>query len=211
MSKKGIFSRFRRIFYEKIPFWLIKGFIFLQKLKVNKIWDHQFVARPMKSLYTKNQLIPTIRLWLLFFSGEKVVPKSQRENRKKSQFFGQKSANFQNFSKIIWNLIKHIEIHIWFKFQLNWTFFRQIMAIFNSNFALFYIYNFIYKMYFGRYEDVHVSGHNLRIEHPMNLSYGLLDCPWKGLYDGVENKPFWRKWLYLLPSPRALSCKSVLA
>ena len=184
-SQKGIFLRFRRIFYEKIPFWLIKGVIFLQKLKISKIWDHQFVAGPMKSLYTKNQLIPTFRLWLLFFSGENVVPKSQRENRKKSPFFGQKSANFRNFSKIIWNMIKHIEIHNWSKFQLNWTFFRQIMAIFNSNFVLFYIYNFIYKMCSGRHEDVHVSGHNLRTGTAMKLSYGILDCPWIGLYDAI--------------------------
>ena len=110
---------------KQISFWLIKGVIFLQKLKISKIWDHQFVAGPMKSLYTKNQLIPTFRLWLLFFSGENVVPKSQRENQKKSPFFGEKSATFQNFLKIIWNLIKHIEIHIWSIFQLNWTFFRQ--------------------------------------------------------------------------------------
>ena len=168
-----------------MPFWLIKGVIFFQKLKISKIWNHQFVAGPMKSLYTKNQLILTIPLWLLFFSGEKGGPKSQRENRKKSTFFGRKSANFRNFSKIIRNLIKHIEIHIWSKFQLNWTFFRQIMAIFYPNFVLFYIYNFIYKMPAGRYEDVHVSGHNLRTGTAMKLSYGILDCPWIGLYDAI--------------------------
>ena len=126
-----------------MPFWLIKGVIFLQKLKISKIWNLQFVAGPMRSLYTKNQLIPTIRLWLLFFSGEKGGPKSQRANRKKSTFFGRKSANFRNFSKIIRNLIKHIEIHIWSKFQLNWTFFRHFMAIFNPHFVLFYIYIYI--------------------------------------------------------------------
>ena len=107
-------------------FWLIKGVIFHQKLKISKIWNRIFVTRLMKSLYTKNPLIPTTRLWLLFFSGEKVVPKMQRRNRKKSPFLGQKSANFQNFSKITWNPIKHIEIHIWSKFQLNWTFFRHL-------------------------------------------------------------------------------------
>ena len=170
-----------------MPFWLIKGVIIPQKLKISKIWNLQFVAGPMRSLYTKNQLILTIRFWLLFFSGEKVVPKSQRENRKKLRFFGQKSAKFQKFLKIIWKSIKHIEIHIWSKFQLNWTFFRHFMAIFNPHFVLFYIYNFIYKMRAGRHEDVHVSGHNSRTEHPMNLSYGILDCPWKGLYDRVEN------------------------
>ena len=168
-----------------MPIWLIKGVIFFQKLKISKIRDHQFVAGPMRSLYTKNQLIPTIRLWLLFFCGENVVPKSQRENREKSPFFGDKSANFQKFSKIIWNLIKHIEIHIWSKFQLNWTFFRQIMAIFNSNFVLFYIYNFIYEMCTSCYDYVHVSGHNLRTGTAMKLSYGILDCPWIGIYDAI--------------------------
>ena len=80
MSQNGIFLRFRGIFYQKMPFWLIKGVIFLQKLKICKIQERNFVAGPMKSIYTKNQLIPTFRLWLLFFSGENVVPKSQREN-----------------------------------------------------------------------------------------------------------------------------------
>ena len=177
MSRKGIFLRFRGIFYQKMPFWLIKGVMNFQKLKISKIQERNFVAGPMKSIYTKNQLNPTFGHWLLFFSGENVVPKSQRENREKSPFFGQKSANFRNFSKIIWNTIKHIEIHIWSKFLLNWTFFRHFMAIFNPRFVLFYIYNFIYKMYSGRYEDVHVSGHNLRTKHAMKISYGILDCP----------------------------------
>ena len=181
MSQKGFFLRFRGIFYQKMPFWLIKGVIFLQKLKICKIQERNFVAGPMKSLYTKNQPIPTISLWLLFFSGENVVPKSQRENWKKSPFFGQKSANFRNFSKIIRNMIKHIEIHIWSKFQLNWTLFRHFMAIFKPHFVQFYIYNFIYKMCSGRNEDVHVLGHNFRTEHAMKLSYGILDCPWIGL------------------------------
>ena len=140
MSQKGIFLRFRAIFYQKMPFCLIKGVIFLQKLKISKIQERNFVAGPMRSLYTKNQLILTTRLWLLFFSGENVVPKPQRENRKKSPFFGQKSANFQNFSKITWNPIKHIEIHIWSKFQLNWSLFRHFMAISNPQFVLFYIH-----------------------------------------------------------------------
>ena len=167
--------------YKMGPFWLIKGVLFLRKLTVSKIQKRKFVSGPMKSLYTKNQLIPTIRLWLLFFSGEKVVPKSQHENREKSPFFGQNSAKFRNFPKIVRNPIRHIEIHIWSKFKLNWTFFRHFMAIFNPHFVLFYIYNFIYKMCSGRNEDVRVSGHNLRTEHAVKLSYGILDCPWIGL------------------------------
>ena len=37
----------------------------------------------------------------------------------------------------------------------------------------------------GRYEHVHVSGHNLRTGHAMELSYDILDCPWIGLYDAI--------------------------
>ena len=62
-------------------------------------------------------------------------------------------------------------------FPIHGHYFSAFMAIFNPHFVLFYIYNFIYKMCSGRYEDVHVSGHNSRTEHPMNLSYGILDCP----------------------------------
>ena len=74
-------------------------------------------------------------------------------------------------------MIKHIEIHLWSKFQLLWTFFWQFMAIFKPNFALFYIYNSTYKTRSGRHEDVHVTGHNSGTERAMNLSYGILDCP----------------------------------
>ena len=48
----------------------------------------------------------------------------------------------------------------------------------------------------GRHKDVHVSGHNLRMEHAMKLSYGILDCPWIGLYDGIESYWFCEKWPY---------------
>ena len=44
-------------------------------------------------------------------------------------FFCQKSTNFQLFSKIVQNVIKLIEIHIWRKFHLFWTIFGQLMTI----------------------------------------------------------------------------------
>ena len=47
LEKKILRSR------NKIPFWPIKGVIFLQKLKISKIQNRNFVAGPMKSLYTK--------------------------------------------------------------------------------------------------------------------------------------------------------------
>jgi len=42
-------------------------------------------------------------------------------------FFGQKSAIFENFSKIFWNLLETIEIHIWSKFWVIWTIFMDFM------------------------------------------------------------------------------------
>ena len=42
--------------------------------------------------------------------------------------FWRKSLNFKIFFKIFWNLIKHIEIHVWSKFQLNWSIFGHFMA-----------------------------------------------------------------------------------
>ena len=53
------------------------------------------------------------------FSVKNRVPKKRSAKRAKWSFFGQKSANFQNFSKSLRKLIKPIEIHIWSKNQLN--------------------------------------------------------------------------------------------
>ena len=75
-----------------------------------------FVEEYVGSLYTKNQANWAIFEEFFRLSVENVVPKSQRENLKKLTFFGEKSANFQNFSEIFWNLIKHIQIYIWSKF-----------------------------------------------------------------------------------------------
>ena len=167
-----------------------------------------FVAGTIGRLYTKNQVNWSIFDWVITFSVEKAVPKSQREKRKKLPFSGQKSANFQNFSNFFINSIQLPEIHTWSKFQLIWAIFWHFMTILDSIFDHFYIYNLYIKTRAGRNEDVHVSGHNSRTEHPMNLSYGILDCPWKGLYDRVENEPFWRKWLYPPPPPRAFKYSS---
>ena len=46
---------------------------------------------------------------------------------RKMAFFGQKSAIFENFSKIFWNLLETIEIHIWSKFWVIWTIFMDFM------------------------------------------------------------------------------------
>ena len=35
-------------------------------------------------------------------------------------------ANFENFPKIFWNLIKLIEIQVWSKFQLIWSIFQRL-------------------------------------------------------------------------------------
>ena len=165
-----------------------------------------FVAGTIGRLYTKNQVNWSIFDWVITFSVEKAVPESQREKRKKLPFSGQKSANFQNFSNFFINSIQLPEIHTWSKFQLIWAIFWHFMTILNSILDHFYIYNLYIKTRAGRHEDVHVPGHNSRTEHPMNLSYGILDCPWKGLYDRVENESFWKKMA--LPPPRALNQNS---
>ena len=167
-------------------------------MKIKNFQDpiRTFVAGTIGRLYTKNQVNWSIFDWVITFSVEKAVPKSQREKRNKLSFSGKKSANFQNFSNFFINSIQLPEIHTWSKFQLIRTIFWHFMTILDSILDHFYIYNLYIKTRAGRHEDVHVSGHNSRTEHPMNLSYGILDCPWKGLYDRVENEPFWKKWLY---------------
>ena len=62
------------------------------------------------------------------------------EIRSFSAFFGQKSANFENFSKLFWNLIKLTEIHVWSKLQLIWSIFGLFMAILRPNFGHFSLY-----------------------------------------------------------------------
>ena len=74
------------------------------------------------------------------------------------------------------NAIQLPEIHTWSKFQLIRAFFRHFMTILDSILDHFYIYNLYIETDAGRHEDVHVSGHNSGTEHPMNLSYGILDC-----------------------------------
>ena len=161
-----------------------------------------FVAGTIGRLYTKNQVNWSIFNGVITFSVEKAVPKSKREKRKKFSFFGQKRANFRKFSNFFWNSIQLPEIHNLSKFQLIWTIFWHSMAILDSILDHFYIYNLYIKTRAGRHDHVHVSGHNSRTERAMNLSYGILDCPWIALYDRIRNKRFWRKWLY--PPPRAL-------
>ena len=84
---------------KKMHFWLIKGVIFLQKLKISKIWNRNFVAGPMKSLYTKNQLIPTFRLWLLFFLRRKSSSEIATRKSEKIAVFWPKIGQFSKFFK----------------------------------------------------------------------------------------------------------------
>ena len=160
-----------------------------------------FVTGTIGRLYIKNQVNWSIFDGVITFSVEKAVPKSKREKREKLSFFGQKWANFQKFSNFFWNSIHLPDIHTLSKFQLIWTIFLHFMTILNSILDHFYIYDLYVKTRAGRHEDVHVSGHNSRTERAMNLSYGILDCPWIALYDRIRNKRFWRKWLYPPPGP----------
>ena len=161
VDQRGKFSSILVIFCKKNAILAYKSGHNTVKIQNFQNPIRNFVADTIGKLYTKNQVNWNMFDWVITFSVEKAVPKSQREKRKNLLFSGQKSANFQNFSNFFINL---------------------------------YI-----KTRAGCHEDVHVSGHNSRTEHPMNLSYGILDCPWKGLYDRVENKPFWRKRLYPPP------------
>ena len=99
-----------------------------------------FVKHIIGNKYTDFQPNLSIFEGPVTFSVEKKVSKSRREKRAKWRFFGQKSANFENCSKIFWNLIKLIEIHVWSKFQLIWSIFGHFMAILRPILGHFSLY-----------------------------------------------------------------------
>ena len=143
VGQKGKFPSICVIFFKK-------NAILAYKLGHNsvKIQNFQnpirtFVAGTIGRLYTKNRVNWSIFDWVITFSVEKVVPKSQREKRKKLQFSGKKSANFQNFLNFFINSIQLPEIHTWSKFQLIWAICWRFMTILDSIFDHFYIYNLL--------------------------------------------------------------------
>ena len=79
---------------------------------------HSSVEGIIQNKYTDFQPILSIFEGPDTFSVEKKGTISRRGTRAKWPFFGQKTANFKNFSKIFQNLIKLIEIQVWSKFQL---------------------------------------------------------------------------------------------
>ena len=100
--------------------------------------------------YTDFQPILSIFEGPVTFSVEKKVTISRRGIRAKWMFFGQKSANFENFPKILQNLIKLIEIHVWSEFQLIWSIFGHFIAIlrpFLGHFSLYIKYGKIAIFY----------------------------------------------------------------
>ena len=74
------------------------------------------VVYPSGNICTKNQ--PFWSIWVDFYrlSVENRVSKIATRKTRKMAFFARKSAIFQNFSNIFWNLLETIEIHIWSKF-----------------------------------------------------------------------------------------------
>ena len=94
----------------------------------------------MYNKYTDFQPILSIFEGPDTFSVEKKGTISRRGIRAKWPFFGQKSANFENFQKIFQNLIKLIEIHVWYKFQLIWDIFDHFMAILRPILGHFSLY-----------------------------------------------------------------------
>ena len=97
--------------------------------KIWWFWNLVIVEDTLGHIYTKFGSDWSIFHRLDTFSVENRVPKKRRAIRAKWSFFGQKSANFQNFSKSFQNLIKPIEIHIWSKNQLIWSIFGHFMAV----------------------------------------------------------------------------------
>ena len=59
----------------------------------------------------------------------------------------------------------------------NFRFFSKRENYNSAKINVLKVYNFIYKMCSGRYEDVHVLRHNLGTRAAMKLSYGILNCP----------------------------------
>ena len=117
----------------------------LKAHKVTKIWNHpksihSFVKHIIGNKYTDFQPNLSIFEGPDTISVEKKVSKSRRGKRAKWPFFGQKSANFENFPKIFWNLIKLLEIHVWSKFQLIWTLFSHFLDILRPILGHFSLY-----------------------------------------------------------------------
>ena len=97
--------------------------------KIWWFWNLVIVEDTLGHIYTKFGGDRSIFHRLDTFSVENRVPKKRCAIRAKWSFFGQKSANFQNFSKFFQNLIKPIKIHFWSKNQLIWSIFGHFMAI----------------------------------------------------------------------------------
>ena len=125
-------------------------------------------------MYIQNKQIN----WSIFERGvgitvEKVVLEFQCEKSVFRPKIGQFSIFFKNILVIDKTTRNTYLVQILAYLDL----FNAFYGHFRLNLGPFFIYNFIYKMPAGRNEDVHVSGHNLRTEHAMKLSYGILDCP----------------------------------
>ena len=121
------------------PFDPQNGSYFSENAKCSKSHTY-FCCRHYRESVYQNQVNWGIFDGVITFSVEKAVPKSQCEKREKLLFFGQKSANFENFPKIFCNLIKLIEIHVWSEFQLIWSVFGHFMAILRPILGHFSLY-----------------------------------------------------------------------
>ena len=115
--------------HQKRPPRSTKPQFFQLELKKSKFCTRNIVEGTLGYMYTQFESDRCIFHRLDTFSVENRVPKKRRAIRAKWSFFGQKSANFQNFSKSFQNLIKPIEIHFWSKNQLIWSIFGHFMAI----------------------------------------------------------------------------------
>ena len=114
---------------QKWPPRSTKPYFFQLELKKSKFCTRNIVEDTLGYIYTQFGSDRSIFHRLDTFSVENRVPKKRRAIRAKWSFFGQKSADFQNFSKFFQDLIKPIEIHFWSKNQLISSIFGHFMAI----------------------------------------------------------------------------------
>ena len=150
-----------------------KGVIIHKQKQFCKKTLHNIVVEVYGNVNPKKQINWSIYEGGVAISVEKEVLEFQCEKSVFRQKIGQFSIFFKNILVIDKTTRNTYLVQIIAYLDLFYAFYGH----FRLNLGPFFIYNFIYKMRVGGYKHVHVSGHNLRTEHAMKLSYGILDCP----------------------------------
>ena len=158
---------------EKMLFRGVKGVIIHKQKHFFKKTLHNIVVEVYGNVYPKKQIDWSIYEGGVAISVEKEVLEFQCEKSVFRPKIGQFSIFFKNILVIDKTTRNTYLVQIIAYLDLFYAFYGH----FRLNLGPFLIYNFIYKTRAGGHKDVHVSGHNLRTEHAMKLSYGILDCP----------------------------------